>query len=107
MILKGQKYHFQVRRFCGLGLWDWKDILLKFAPNFSKNKLLGENAVAPLHESCLLRIMGSAPLFINYSSQNSMRKKGDKMSNEVGYKKGVQRKKVSEKERSKKIRKHE
>lgn len=87
MILKGQKYHFQVRRFCGLGLWDWKDILLKFAPNFSKNKLLGENAVAPLHESCLLRIMGSAPLFINYSSQNSMRKKGDKMSNEVGYKK--------------------
>lgn len=31
--------------------------------------------------------MGSAPLFINYSSQNSMRKKGDKMSNKVGYKK--------------------
>ena len=80
---------------------------MKFAPNFSKNKLLGENAVAQLHESCLLRIMDSAPLLINYSSQNSMRKKGDKMSNKVGYKRRSAKEKVSEKERSKKIRKHE
>lgn len=61
--------------------------------------MLGENAVTQVHESCMLRIVGWAPVFTSYSSQNSMRRKDDKMSTKVGYKKGMQREKVSEKER--------
>ena len=97
-ILKGQKYHFQVHRLCRLVCGTEK--YSKFAPNLSKNKLLGENAVTQLHESCLLRIMGSAPVITNYSSQNSMRKNDDKMSNKVVYKKSNAR---GESERERKI----
>ena len=40
------------------GLWTLKDIK-NLRPNRSKNKLAHENAVARVHGSCSLRVMGS------------------------------------------------